>query len=541
MARILDLARGAETSAMARACAVAILRANPDDRSALLLAGVHSLDLGEPETATALFERGLALADPADRGVFLMPVWCAPDSILRQLATAPPGQLDSLNAAYWDSRDPTPLTPANENRLEYWKRLVLADLFFGDPEKRLRGWETPRGELLVRYGPPEALTFSKAAFEEGEAMQQGDAGLARRRTKSLKEATKPSTISMLHPTQTWAYSFGGRPVEFSFVDPTLHDRFIPENPSEFDALVKQAPAVLADGDHGSLRNCYVGSSGTRADGGRTRQAIVVGLPAGAAGDPWAGAEVAFRVLDPGGRVVTSELRTIAPGSATSLAAGSRANLVLTETPLAAGRYTTEVRITAGTREGTFAVPADVRDFGRDSLEVSDLQLGFPPAGEGAGGAASMIRNPTRLVPRGNPVVIAFEVYNLQPGSGEVARYRVRYTLLPIAYAREYARLLASGNAASDPALQFGQLGRALGGVTLDERNYSDVLFPQVDVPLAPAARVRLAFRLETAGLRDGDYALVVTTTDLVANRAVSVRSPFTLLPEAGFRSALAAD
>jgi hypothetical protein len=185
----------------------------------------------------------------------------------------------------------------------------------------------------------------------------------------------------------------------------------------------------------------------------------------------------------------------------------------------------------------------VRSFGRDSLQLSDLRLVFATARADSGSALSgeAAPNPTGLVPRGSPLGVAFEVYNLTPAASDLARYQVRYTVLPLAYAREYGRLLASGDAARDPSLQFGKLGRSLGGVTLAEGNYADVLLPPMETPLAPAARCRSSFRLETGGLREGNYALLVTVTDLNAKRAVSVRTSFSVLSEEGFRAILGAE
>jgi GWxTD domain-containing protein len=540
LARSLDPSRGSESSLEARACTEAILRGDPTDRLALLLQGAQCLDLGEPERADRWFRRGLELSSPVYGAAFFVPVLCAPEAVLRQLAEAPPSLRDSLSTAFWDSRDPTPLTPVNENLLEYWKRLVLADLFFGQPENSLRGWQTPRGELFVRYGPPEAMSFARASFAEGEATVQRDLPLERRRSREVA----PMTLRFQCPEQTWRYTFGGREIAFAFIDPTLHDRFIAASPGVVETFTRTAPAVLTEGFHGNIRNCFLGSAGTRGDGGRTRQAVVVGLPAGdATTDPWAGARIDVRLLDQVGHEQSSELHTVSVRSAQPLPLGVSLALIAEELLLAPGRYTAEVRVAAGARAGTYALPVEVRTFGRDSLQLSDLRLAFAAerADSGSGPQGQTTPNPTGLVPRGARLGVAFEVYNLFPAAGDRARYQVRYTVLPLAYAREYSRLLASGNRARDPVLQFGRLGGTFGGVTLEDGNYADVLFPPIETPLAPAARCRSSFRLETAGLREGTYALLVTVTDLNVNRMVSVRAPFSVLSEAAFRAALAVE
>jgi GWxTD domain-containing protein len=537
---ILDPARRAENALAARTCTEAILKNDPADLVALLLQGAHCLDLGEPDRADIWFQRGLALSPPEEQAAYLMPTLCAPGPVLQRLAAAPLALMDSIATSYWDSRDPTPLTAVNENLLEYWKRMVLADLFFAEPAENQRGWQTPRGELFVRYGPPELIDFEKASFEEGEAPVAIDLPLARRRARIVG----PMSLGFLCPAQNWRYTFGGRPAEFSFVDPTLHDRFIEASPGTTEAFTRSTPSVLVDGSQGDFQECFVASAGTRGDGGMTRESIIIGLPAGEGkSDPWAGARVDLRVLDPVGRELSSEVLDIPERAARRLPAGAALNVIDRDVPLRPGRYTTEVRIATQARSGTFTRPLVVRSFGRDSLQISDLRLAFPPepGDSGAVAGTGSAANPAGLVPRGAPLEVAFEVYNLVPTTAGLARYRVRYTVLPLAYAREYSRLLAAANAARDPALQFGGLGRSLGGVVLEEANYADLLFPPMEASLAPGARCRASFRLETSTLRDGSYALLVTLTDVNADRSVSARSPFIILPEEEFRTALKAE
>jgi len=57
-------------------------------------------------------------------------------------------------ARFWTSQDPRFLTPYNERKLEHYFRLTYADLLYGSPGLNLRGWDTQRGQILVRYGPP---------------------------------------------------------------------------------------------------------------------------------------------------------------------------------------------------------------------------------------------------------------------------------------------------------------------------------------------------------------------------------------------------
>jgi GWxTD domain-containing protein len=54
---------------------------------------------------------------------------------------------------YWASVDPTPTTPVNERERDHYLRLAYAREFFGTDEEE-SGFDR-RGELLLRYGPPD--------------------------------------------------------------------------------------------------------------------------------------------------------------------------------------------------------------------------------------------------------------------------------------------------------------------------------------------------------------------------------------------------
>ncbi len=56
---------------------------------------------------------------------------------------------------YWRSRDPLYLTSYNERLLEHYVRVAYSNLKFTIKKQNLPGWNTDRGEILIRYGIPE--------------------------------------------------------------------------------------------------------------------------------------------------------------------------------------------------------------------------------------------------------------------------------------------------------------------------------------------------------------------------------------------------
>jgi GWxTD domain-containing protein len=56
---------------------------------------------------------------------------------------------------FWKSKDPTPSTPDNELKDEYYKRIRYSDLNFGHFGRD--GWKTDMGMVYVTYGPPDEI------------------------------------------------------------------------------------------------------------------------------------------------------------------------------------------------------------------------------------------------------------------------------------------------------------------------------------------------------------------------------------------------
>jgi len=56
---------------------------------------------------------------------------------------------------FWKSHDPTPTTPENEKKDEYYRRLRFTDLNFGHFGRD--GWKTDMGMVYITYGPPDEI------------------------------------------------------------------------------------------------------------------------------------------------------------------------------------------------------------------------------------------------------------------------------------------------------------------------------------------------------------------------------------------------
>ncbi|MGQ7719824.1 GWxTD domain-containing protein [Melioribacter sp. OK-1-Me] len=110
---------------------------------------------------------------------------------------------------YWQVNDPLYLTDYNERLLEHYSRLTFANLFLSNNQKK--GWQTDRGEVILRYGEP--LNIMRIRPSMGEAGYE------------MK-------------TDVWNYE----EMNFGFTDMALNNNFIfSAPPVEKEKVVSQYP------------------------------------------------------------------------------------------------------------------------------------------------------------------------------------------------------------------------------------------------------------------------------------------------------------
>ena len=122
----------------------------PEDPYLWLYLGLANYRLGQMEVADRAFTTAFEFMDAEleaayhNLGLFLT----------REEKQIEAADTIAYRSRYWTSQDPRYLTPYNERKLEHYFRLTYADLLYGSRRLNLRGWETERGQILIRYGPP---------------------------------------------------------------------------------------------------------------------------------------------------------------------------------------------------------------------------------------------------------------------------------------------------------------------------------------------------------------------------------------------------
>lgn len=529
----------------ARRCLERILETNPEDHDARLLLAVELLDLGETDQADLTFQDALERMPEDLRAIFESLPLTAGDSDRRFYAELSPEKRPYFPAVYWRQQDPTPLTPANENLLEYWKRLVLSEFFFGNAEKGVRGWETDPGRIFIRYGPPEQNVFSPGAIEELPSEVESNPVVGRR-------GRKKGVLDFEPPSWNWSYRFPGLSFDLKFEDPSLQGTFLLSDLStkKLIELRRGVPAVFHETYPGQIRELRFATAGIAGAEGKTQESVYLGVAPWRdkrKGDWWEKTYLELVLRDSQYEKVAVRKRRVDAGNLYHPVPGADLLVFADSYDLPPGKYSVEAFLEDRDSEmkGGSTIPLHVRDYGVPGLQISDLELALTVP-EGMQGprisklGRSYVPNPMGLVGDDRNLDVLFEIYNLTADERGAARYLARYTVLPKEYARSVEDLVRRGRISAADSVRFGGEGASLGGTTLGASNWSDVLFPEDVARLGPLGKVVKGAVVDLKKLDTGEYALLVTVTDRISNASASAMAPFRIVTDPELRQLLRA-
>jgi len=78
---------------------------------------------------------------------------------------------------FWSRRDPSPGTPENEFRYEFWQRVVNANFLFAESTKP--GWKTDRGKVYIIMGPANEIEEDPNLSQLGTSSSDTFRGITR--------------------------------------------------------------------------------------------------------------------------------------------------------------------------------------------------------------------------------------------------------------------------------------------------------------------------------------------------------------------------
>lgn len=116
---------------------------------------------------------------------------------------------------YMQDSDPLLLTAYNERWLEHITRVIYSDIFFSVKRLNINGWNSDRGEVVIRYGIPEQIKRMRA---------------------SIFISSKGETKRELSETETFYYP----DKNFSFYDMTRKGRYVFNDPTSDNWHVPQS-------------------------------------------------------------------------------------------------------------------------------------------------------------------------------------------------------------------------------------------------------------------------------------------------------------
>lgn len=137
------------------------------DGQARLARGLALHRLGRDREAKFAFDSAMGLMDELEvSSLFRTDRLVAPAGRMTARPDDPPkSQISAshrtLGAMFWALNDPDSRTSENESELEFWSRVIQAEWTWSDEVNRISGADTDRGDIFVRYGPPdEELTLA---------------------------------------------------------------------------------------------------------------------------------------------------------------------------------------------------------------------------------------------------------------------------------------------------------------------------------------------------------------------------------------------
>ncbi len=132
-----------------------LLKSHPEFQSACLEPLLSAyLKLGDTAGAQETIGMYLRMMDDATR-VLLQDIRLVASVDELQAYEALPSEMrPAFERAFWQKRDPTPVTSGNERLVEHYRRVLHAMTHFSEGQKP---WDK-RGEIYIRYGPPAHIS-----------------------------------------------------------------------------------------------------------------------------------------------------------------------------------------------------------------------------------------------------------------------------------------------------------------------------------------------------------------------------------------------
>ena len=462
---------------------------------------LHRLDR-EAEAAAA-FEIALALLDPTDRRSMSGLENILRDEAARSYAKLGESERLAMDSSYWDISDPLRLTAVNEARLEFLARVAYSELRFSSPEFRVRGWETDRGVVYVRYGPPPLIaTFSPEVSEI-----EGSDAIGRVTYVWWYPETKLRFVFIGPPAMNYAY-FAGNFRSYSenarYLAPVRYDNL--KASLRIDSIPVQVARFRAD------------------TGALTDMSIYADLPVGRM---LSDIDIAQNSLETGLFVTDARRRTVASQRDTILTKVRESDVEMQRVwrrVIAPGDYIyrVESREHATGRSARALAPLEIDRFDPGAFALSDvlvadrIQPRNPAVAPRNRDDFLIVPNAAMRLAQKDTMYLYWEVYGATPDSTGTARLEVSL-ILSVAALDRGARI---------DARILGGIADAVGlSAKGDERV---ALRYQRSVAISPDDRIPNQLDVAIGDAPYGTYTLELTVRDLTSGKTATRQRVLTL-------------
>jgi GWxTD domain-containing protein len=167
----------------ARELAEALARRFPDEWYFPAVVATASFEQGDMERADSAFTHGLGLMDGPEYAAFTA---IGRNTLgyeaLDVYDALPEREQDAMTRGFWINSDPDPTTNLNERALEHMARTFRAEVLYSASKPHIawtrpqtRGWDTERGETLIKFGEPDTVIASQSYWRwEKWTYRQGE-------------------------------------------------------------------------------------------------------------------------------------------------------------------------------------------------------------------------------------------------------------------------------------------------------------------------------------------------------------------------------
>jgi len=465
--------------------AVDIAPDNP--RNHLLLGAIH-MHFKKYDLARHAFDRAFELMTEEERRAYENIAPIIPKDLRDLYLSSSAEKAEEWNRKFWIERDPTPSTEINERRLEHYRRVFLADEIFTDKRLDLVGSETDRGNATIKFDLPD-----KKYYDLGGLLSGG--------------------------WVIWEYRLPHQSFRLFF-----HDEFLNGN---FHFPIADSRGEMSIGIMEGLPQYYMyptdyKSISIRADvalfrgsSGRTRLDFAVGIPASVAVNRKLEWNVVCTIFDPDWNRIFLNTTAVLPDTLPSVNKLGEEILVHPFWVEILPRYldcTCVIEVVSNdlNLRGIWRHSFVIRDLFGKSLKLSSIML----TALEERGVCSDILDPIPVYRREEGLCMNYQIYNLEPGGDNIARYRLTYSI----------------KKPSDTGRDSG-LGTTLSYIWSSITGKKDEEAPFVSSTLEQSTSMRVAgdrLNIELRALERGNYSLVLEVEDLVTGQTALEEKMFTV-------------